>query len=156
MATHKHYPATFKQHVLCEYQPNTREHSFRALAKKYAIPKHTTIASWYRQWDGTVASLQIQPSEGRKRTLTQAESTTLILKPVNKALEKKQKINYKEIHTDIIANPDYRHISLSTVKRLGKRDHRLKWKRTEQSLTSEGICNYKHSRGLRLFSLSEK
>jgi transposase len=144
MGTQQHYTAAFKQQVLNEYQPNIRGHGFKALAKKYAIPNMSTIHSWYEQWDGTRASLELLPRGGRKRTLTQAEGHALIFKPVHKALKKKQKINYKDIHTQIIAKPEYSHISLYTVQQMGKHNHRLKWKRTEKTLRAEGICKHTH------------
>ena len=146
MATYRSYTAAFKQQVLTQYQPNTPGWGFKALAKKNHIPRDTTIQSWYRQWDGTPASLQRNIGSGRKRTLTQAESHALILDPVHKALKKKQKIDYADIHSEIIAKPDYRHVSLAMVKRVGRKEHRLTWKRTEESLGVEGICNHAHSR----------
>jgi transposase-like protein len=144
MATHQHYTPAFRHQVLSDYLPNTRGHSFRALARKWAIPDHTSIQQWYDQWDGTKASLETQPKAGRKRTFTQAQSTKLILKPVLKAIEKGQEISYPEIHEKIIAKPQYSHISLRTVRREGRRQHGLKRKRTTNKLGLEGICSYMH------------
>ena len=100
MATYQSYTPAFKQQVFTQYQPHTRGKGFRALAKKYAIPNKTTIQSWYQQWDGTPASLQVNTSSGRKRTLTQAEAHALIVDPVHKAIKKKQKIHYTDIHSE--------------------------------------------------------
>ena len=142
MATHTQYTAAFKHKVLSEYQPNkpnTYGQGFHALATRYAIPDGAkTIHQWYAQWDGTQASLEHKPIRGRKRSLTEAESTTLILKPVQKAVEKKQKISYKDIHKTAIAKPQYSHISLRTIQQLGKKHHGLKWKRTTLTVALEG------------------
>ena len=146
MVTHRSYTAAHKQQVLTQYQPNTRGWGFRALAKKNDSPRDTTIQTWYRQWDGTPASLQRNIGSGRKRTLTQAESHALILDPVHKAFKKKQKIDYADIHAQIIAKPEYHHVTLAMVKRVGRKEHRLTWKRTQESLAVEGICNHAQSR----------
>ena len=126
MATYQSYTPAFKQQVLTQYQPHTRGKGFRALAKKYAIPNKTTIQLWYQLWDRTPASLKRNISSGHKRTLSQAEGHALILDPVHKAIKKKQKIHYTDIHSEIIAKPDYRHVSLAMVKRVGRKEHRLK------------------------------
>ena len=95
MAIYQSYTPAFKQQVLTQYQPNTPGWGFKALAKKNDIPNKRIIQTWYRQWDGTPASLQRNTGSGRKRTLTQAESHALILDPVHKALKKNKKLTMR-------------------------------------------------------------
>jgi hypothetical protein len=78
------------------------------------------------------------PHIGRKRKLSHQQSKKLILTPVRQALRKKQKIDYNDIHTNITAIPEHNDISLSTVKRYGKQDHRITCKRTTLVVEHKG------------------
>jgi transposase len=143
MPPRTHYPPSFKHKVLSEYQPNQYGCGFEALAKKYSIQGgKSVVCRWYAQWNGTVESLEEKKHTGRKHKLSEEDTQQLIEQPVEEALQKKQKINYSDIHQKIQSKPAHSDISLRTVQRIGKRELGLRWKRTTLDVEQNGIARY--------------
>ncbi|CAF1481406.1 unnamed protein product, partial [Didymodactylos carnosus] len=73
---HEKYTASFKNNVLQEYRRGIHGYGFESLAKRFKIKGgHTLIAQWYRQWDGTIGSLERKLEGGRSRSMTKQEVT---------------------------------------------------------------------------------
>jgi hypothetical protein len=63
------YTSIFKHNVLEESRPGVYGCGFKSLAKRFKVKGgHTLIMRWYRQWDGTVQSLNRKSRDGRPRT----------------------------------------------------------------------------------------
>ncbi|CAF4777475.1 unnamed protein product, partial [Rotaria sp. Silwood2] len=62
------YTSIFKHNVLEGYRSGVYGSGFKSLAKRFKIKGgHMLIKRWYRQWDGTVQSLNRKSRNGRPR-----------------------------------------------------------------------------------------
>jgi hypothetical protein len=70
--------------VLQEYRSGVYGSGFKSLAKLFKVKGgHKLIMHWYRQWNGTIQSLNRKSKDGRPRTMTKKEVKHYILDFVN-------------------------------------------------------------------------
>lgn len=136
-AVNEHYDAPFKQRVLEEYKPGVRGCGFEALAARFKVKNAQSISDWHRVWDGSVESLERKKGSGRKRKLTDKESKAHIKDFVDNANREGKVVTYADVHTEVKEKTG-KDVSLSTVRRIGRKDHGLSFKSTTRKYDIEG------------------
>ncbi|CAF0977387.1 unnamed protein product [Rotaria sordida] len=132
------YISTFKQKVLEEYRPGIYGSGFKSLAKHFKIKGgHHLIMCWYRQWDGTVQSLNAKPRTGRPRTLTNEEVERYVLNFVETMNNQHKPVDYKMVqnHVEVSLN---RKVAIATIKRYGRTECGIT-SRTTHEITTRDI-----------------
>jgi transposase len=133
----KELSAEAKHHILLEYQPNCRAHSFSALAGRHAIPGGgRTVQRWHEQWNGTVQSLQHKAGAGRPRTLSAAHVNRLIRAPIIAANRAHRAVHYTSLLPQV-QHKSGADISLRTLQRYGKEEIGATGKRTRKRTAKE-------------------
>jgi transposase len=126
-----------KHRILQQYQPYSKEHSFSALARHYAVAGgESTIRKWHQQWNGTAASLERKAVSGRPRALNKTQVKNYIRMPI----ENKRRVHAAVHYTDLLLSVRQKTgkpISLRTVQRRGKEDLGVKQKRSKKRTASE-------------------
>ncbi|CAF4035503.1 unnamed protein product, partial [Rotaria sordida] len=89
--------------------------------------------NWYRQWDGTVDSLNQESKGGRARTMTQQEVKVYILEFVKSMNNKSVYVDYKKVHAHMKFVLK-REVSIRTLRRYGK-ESGIKWKKKTREIT---------------------
>ncbi|CAF2860573.1 unnamed protein product [Rotaria sp. Silwood2] len=84
--------------------------------------------NWYRQWDGTVNSLNQESKRGRARIMTQQEVKDYILEFVKSMNNKRVYVDYQMVQTHIKFVLK-REVPIRTIRRYGK-ESGIKWKKT--------------------------
>jgi transposase len=134
------YTNLFKHNVLTEYRPGVYGFEFKSLAKRFKIKGgHKLIMHWYRQWDGTVESLNQKLKGGRPRTMTKKEVKLYILDFVNMMNNQYKPVNYKMVQLHIEASLDKK-VPLSTIQRYGKEECGIKCKKTQELKSRDSKC----------------
>jgi hypothetical protein len=110
-----------KHHILTQYQPHTRGHGFRTLARIYHIAGGArTLERWYSAWNGTVASLIRKRGGGRPSILSRAEVNTYIGGVIRRANRAHCAIHYRTVWEHVRERTGKK-ISLSRVKEIGRK-----------------------------------
>ncbi|CAF5053848.1 unnamed protein product, partial [Rotaria sp. Silwood1] len=126
------YTPQFKHTVLEQYRPGIFGYGFKSLAKRFKIQGgHRLIMSWYRQWNGTVESLNRKRKGGRPRTMTQEDVKDHILEFVESMNNKHVYVNYKIVQAHI-KSVLKREVPIRTIRQYGK-DNGIKWKKTRET-----------------------
>jgi transposase-like protein len=138
------YPATFKERVVKEYQPDVRGHGFAALAKRFKEgktgPSPQLIQLWWTKWNAggrTLAALELPSSTGRRSILTENEKQKHILKFVMHKNLIGEAVDYKEVRENVMAKTK-KDISLTQVKAIGKNELDITWKQTTLVTPADG------------------
>ena len=80
--THADFTAQLKHTILSLYRAGSRDASFRALARRFAVEGGgQTIQKWHQQWDGTPQSLETRPRTGRPRVLSAERYSSTCVHP---------------------------------------------------------------------------
>ncbi|CAF3898161.1 unnamed protein product [Rotaria sp. Silwood1] len=95
--------------------------------------------NWYRQWDGTVQSLNTRSKGGRPRTMTKNEVKQYILGFVTKMNKQFKPVNYRIVQANVESLVNKK-VPLSTIQRYGKEECGLRWRKTHE-LTSRDVDN---------------
>ena len=115
--SHSHYTAEFKQEVLSHYHEGQRGSGFAVLATRFQVPGGgRTIKRWFDQWDGSITSLQQQPSVGRPPILQPAEIQQHIGTVVQSRNRHYQSIHYTDLLPSVRA-ATHTSLSLRTLQR---------------------------------------
>ncbi|CAF0985160.1 unnamed protein product [Didymodactylos carnosus] len=129
---HETYTASFKNNVLQEYRRGIHGCGFKSLAKGCKIKGgHTLIAQWYRQWDGTIGSLERKSGGGRPRSMTKQEVTRYILNFVKRKNRQYKPVDYRTVQSHIDTSL-HRKVPLSTIQRYGRKECGIKSKQTNE------------------------
>lgn len=116
----KHFTPQQKHEILLEYQPNSRAHSFAALAARHHVSGgKEVVRRWYHQWDHTVKSLNEKHRSGRPRILTKAEVQHHIAIPIRSNNRSHKPIHYNKLQPVVTAKIG-KNISVRTIQRYGK------------------------------------
>jgi hypothetical protein len=115
-----YYTTEYKHSVLLYYKQQKPRISFRALSRHFKIiGGHPLVRSWYKQWNGTSASLEPKPKHGRPRALSTVEANKYIGNAIRYSNRNSTPIHYSQIYINI-KNNTRKNISLSSVRRYGK------------------------------------
>lgn len=140
MNEYNEYTSVFKYNVLQEYRPEVYGCGFKSLAKRFKIKGgHKLIMHWYRQWDGTVQSLNRRSKGGRPRTITKNEVKDYVLDFVRMMNSQFKPVNYRMIQSNIEASLKKK-VPLSTIQRYGKKECGLTWRKTHELSSRDSKC----------------
>ena len=81
------------------------------------------VRKWRQQWNGTIASLQRQPTSGRPRVLSKAQVTRHITAPIRNANRAARAVRYTKLLPQVQAATQT-DVSLRTLRRYGKEEAR--------------------------------
>jgi hypothetical protein len=124
--------STTKHHILLEYTPYSRTHSFAALAAAHGVPGgKKTVERWYKQWDGTARSLERRPVSGRPRVLSRAEVSRHVRAPILAANRAHKPIHYTQLLPKV-QEKTRKELSIRTLRRYGKEELLAKQKHTNK------------------------
>lgn len=130
------YTAAFKAHVLSFYKRGARGCGARAIASRFGLPDAKLVQRWARERDERGGSLERKVGSGRKRKLTDEESTEHIKDFVVKKNKAGISVSYKEVAEEVKSKTG-KDVSARTVRRLGREDHKLTDKFTTRKLAIE-------------------
>lgn len=134
MPTHS---SDFKHFILSQYQPNSRDHSFRALSRFPGVGvSATAIENWYSRWDGTPQSLERRGGSGRPRVLTRAEIAHQILPRVRAANRRHEAVHYTDLLPTVMKATG-KTVSIETLRRYGRQDAGIRDHRTKKRTATE-------------------
>ena len=105
------YSKAFKERVVRKHQPGVHG-GFRTLAKRFKISS-SVIRGWWKQWRNGGQTMEAFESIGGDRRSIQTQ-------------REKERYTKKK------------NVSLRTVQEIGKDELNLSWKKTTQSLVSDG------------------
>ncbi len=126
----RYFTADQKQLILEQYSPRDRIHSFSALAQQFRVAGGKgTVQRWYKHWNGTVESLQHRKRSGRPSVLKKEERRRHVLQPIQRRNRSHHPILYPELLSRVVTNSG-RQLSLRTLRRYGKKDEGIKYRRT--------------------------
>jgi len=126
-----------KHHILTQYQPHSRENSFEALARRYAVNGgKTTVKYWHQQWDGTPTSLHRKPVSGRPRLLSSRQVNDYIRTPVRNKNRAHVAISYTQLLPSV-QRKSVKQLSLRTLQNYGKRDLGIKMRHSKKRTADE-------------------
>lgn len=126
----KQFSADLKHAILLHYRPQTRGHSFAALASQHGVTSGwKTIQRWYNQWDGTVASLQRKQVSGRPRKLSRAQVNRSLKPRILAANRRHTAVHYPSL-LPVVEQTNAVQLSLRTLQRYGKQQLHAKQKHT--------------------------
>lgn len=127
----------FEHNVLQGYRPGIYGSGLKSLAKKFQIKDgHKLIQRWYRQWNGTVESLNPKAKGSRPRTLTENEMKHNVSDFVSMMNEEFKPVNYRMVQTHIVESLNKK-VPLSTIQRYGREEYGLKWKKSREITTRD-------------------
>ncbi len=129
MKQHNKYTSIFKHNVLEEYRLGIHRFGFKCLARRFKIKGgHKLIMNWYRQWDGTVQSLNPRSKGGRPRTMTKNEVKHYVLGFVNRMNNQFKPVNYRMVQSNVESLLNKK-VPLSTIQRYGREESGLRWRK---------------------------
>jgi hypothetical protein len=140
-AIHGHYDAGVKLRALAWYRPGIRGHGALATAKHFLLPNAQLVRRWARESEERGSSLERKPGSGRKRKLTDEESTTHVKDFIVKKNKAGLSTSYEQVKQEVEAKTG-KEISLRTVQRLGRVDHNMTEKLTTRKLAIEGSITF--------------
>lgn len=131
-----------KHHILTQYSSHSRDRSFSALARLYAVPGgKQTVQQWHRRWKGTVESLENKQRSGRPRALTSRQVNDCIRTPIKNKRRAHVAVHYPDL-LSAVRRKTGKQISLRTLQRYGKEQLRIKLKHTETRTAAERQCTH--------------
>jgi transposase-like protein len=136
-AGYQRYSPEWKQSVLEECEPGTLHAGFAALARRHHISDRSLVQKWYKRWDGTKESLEKKTRPNRERKLTEEESAEHVLGVVEQCNREGRVAHYDAVQKKV-KHATGKDVSLRTLRRYGKRDHRITEKQTTRKLAREG------------------
>jgi hypothetical protein len=126
-----------KHHILLEYSPYDRNHSFAALARRHNINGGgAVVRCWHSQWNGTVFSLRRKLGSGRPRILSRAQVQQHVAKPILAANRAHRAISYTQLLPQV-RDRTGTNIALRTLQRYGKKEVRARWQHTIKRVMAE-------------------
>jgi transposase len=126
-----------KHHILKHYSVHSRDRSFAALARLYAVPGgKQTVQQWHRRWNGSAASLENKARSGRPRTLTRRQVNDYIRTPIKNKRRAHATVHYPDL-LPALRQKIGKQISLRTLQRYGKEELGIKLKHTQRRTASE-------------------
>jgi hypothetical protein len=130
-STYNSYSSIFKHNVLEEYRPGVYGCGFKSLAKRFKIKGgHKLIMRWYRQWNGTVQSLDQKLKDGGPSTMTKSEVKHYLSDFVATMNSQHKPVNYKIVQLHIEDSLGKR-VPLSDIQRYGK-ECGIKWRKVQE------------------------
>ena len=133
----EYFTARQKAYILSLYSPRKRGFSFSALAAQFGVPGgKSTVQWWWKQYDGTITSLEHKRGQGRPRLLTRNQVASYVLQPIRRKNRAHQPNHYGELISRIERNTG-KNLSARTIRRYGKEDSRIKQKRTQKITVNE-------------------
>jgi transposase len=131
-----------KHHILTQYRAHSREYSFVALASRYAVKGgESTVRKWYRQWNGSAASLERKKGSGRPRALSEAQVNNLIRTPIRNKNRAHIAVSYTQLLPSV-QQKSGKQIALRTVRQYGKRDVGATMKHCKKRMAAESECTH--------------
>ena len=133
------YSKAFKERVVREHKPGVRGKGFRTLAKRFKISS-SVIRGWWRKWKNggqTMEAFESTAGGDRRSTLTQREKERYIEDFVSHNNAKGVPVDYKDVLAHVLRRTK-KNVSLRTVEEIEKEELNLSWKKTTQSLVSDG------------------
>lgn len=141
-----HLSAETKHHILLAYSPHDTAHGFAALARRHGIKGgHETVRQWHLRWDGTVNSLKERKKTGRPGILSRAEVSRHVRAPILAANRSHRAIHYTSLLPSVQAKTG-KHISIQTLRRIGKQELGAKQKRSKKRTADESESTEAHER----------
>lgn len=135
-----------KHHILKHYSAHSRDRSFAALARLYAVPGgKQTVQQWHRRWNGSPASLENKARSGRPRALTRRQVNDYIRTPIKNKRRAHAAVHYPDL-LPALRQKIGKQISLRTLQRYGKEELGIKLKHTQRRTASECECIHPHTR----------
>jgi transposase-like protein len=134
------YPKTFKERVVREYKKGVRGHGFDALSKRFLIQK-MVIKKWWRKWNSagrSIAAFEEEAGGDRRSILTEREKERYILDFVSHQNAIRKAVDYNDVHANVIKKTK-KEVSLRTIQEIGKEELDISWKKTTQTLVSDGM-----------------
>lgn len=132
----KQFTPELKHHILQQYRPYTRDGSFEALARRFAVEGgRQTIQKWHSHWNGSAASLKHKQGAGRPRKLSGAQVTRHVKKRIVVANRRSEAVHYPSLLPSVQAATGS-DLSLRTLRRYGK-EAGVKNKRTSKRKADE-------------------
>jgi len=139
----KQFTPEQKHEILLEYQPHTPDHSFATLATRHRVAGgRDVVRRWFKQWDGTAASLQRKPGSGRPRVLTTAEVQQHVATTIRDRNRSHQPIHYNEVQQSVTTSTGKRP-SLRTIQRYGRDELGGRQKHGKKRTANE--CNQQYT-----------
>jgi transposase len=136
--------ANQKHDILMIYESKDTHKSFESLAHQYNIKGgNRVIQRWYRQWDGTAASLERKSGSGRPKLLSSTEVEQCIHLPIRNKNRGHTPVHYPQIQ-DAIKQKTGKQISLRTIQHYGRTEVGVRQKRTVKRTADES----KHMHGI--------
>ena len=144
----KQFPPEQKHSILFEYTPQSRTHSFAALAVRHGVAGgEQTVRRWHKQWDGTPQSLEHEKGAGRPRALDSREVQQHVRTPILRANRAHKAVHYSNL-LSAVRQKTGKELSARTLRRYGKEELGAKQKRgkkrtadeSEYMLTQEREC----------------
>lgn len=133
--------AEAKHHILLEYSPYDRNHSFAALARRHNIAGGgAVVRCWHSQWNGTVSSLTRKLGSGRPRILSRAQVQQHVANPILAANREHRAISYTQLLPQV-RDRTGKHLALRTLQQYGKEEVRARWKHTIKRVIAEREYN---------------
>lgn len=142
-----HLSAEAKHHILLEYSPRDATRTFAALARRHAVKGGMRlIRRWYRQWDGTSASLQEKQRSGRPRILSRVEVNRHVRAPVLAANRAHRAIHYTDLLPEVQRKTGKK-LSLRSLQQYGKKELAIRQKHTKKRTARESEYTHASERG---------
>ena len=135
----KQFTPELKHHILQQYQPYSRDNSFEALARRYAVGGgKQTVQKWHSTWNGTAASLKHKAVSGRPRKLSRAQVKRHVETRIVTANSRSQAVHYPSL-LPLVKAATRSNLALRTLQRYGK-EAGVKQKRTQKRKADERKC----------------
>jgi hypothetical protein len=131
------FTAQQKHTILSQYRAGSRDASFRALARRFAVEGGgQTIQKWHQHWDGTPQSLQTRQRTGRPRVLSTEEVQQYVRAPILRANRAHKPVHYPALLPTVQAKTG-KELSLRTLRRYGKEELGAKQRRGKKRTADE-------------------
>ena len=136
------YTPQHKHDILSHYRVGSRDASFRALARRFAVQGgDAVILRWYQRWDGTPQSLEHKRGAGRPRSLSKKEVQQHVRTPILRANRAHKAVHYPAV-AEAVRQKTGREVSLRTVQRYGKEELGAKQRRGKKRTAEESECTH--------------
>jgi transposase len=131
------YTPQHKHTILSHYRAGSRDTSFRALARRFAVQGgDAVILRWYQRWDGTPQSLEHKKGAVRPRVLSKREVQQHVRAPILRANRAHKAVHYPTL-LPAVQQKTGKELSLRTLRRYGKEELGVKQRRGKKRTADE-------------------